>query len=76
MAINIRIDVIDNEIEMPLGEFLEHASGCAYAAGFLAGFAAAQNGENEPDMEEIERRYYEAEKDSVLALKLKGLSDE
>ena len=61
----------DPKVTLPLGEILDHACGRAFVAGFLCGFAAGENGEDEPDLDDIEKRYQEAVQDSVLPIKKK-----
>ncbi len=48
---------------------LDSTSGCAFAVGFLQGFEAGAAGLKEPDLEEIERRYVEAQHDLVFTIK-------
>lgn len=57
------------EADNPQEDLLNHISGCAFASGFILGYMACKNGEEEPDLEEIERQYIQAERDSVLVIK-------
>ena len=55
-------------------EILDDPVGRAYVIGFLEGFSAGENGEEEPEIDEIAKRLDQAQTDLILALR-SGKSD-
>ena len=49
-------------------EILDDPVGRAFVVGFMEGFTAAQNGEAEPEIDEIVRKLEQTKEDLVLAL--------
>lgn len=59
---------------MPLVDFLDYATGCAYVTGFKEGFTAARNGEEEPCIVEIQRRFESIEKEANITIEPRAVS--
>ena len=63
-----RLHVVGPDLDMPLSEFLDHATESAYAKGFDDGFQAGKGRTRRVPTKKIRQQYQETEKSSIYII--------